>query len=111
MIALPIGELMDEAASLDWQERRMYPAGLCCPHCRSRSCRLFRRRQAFPGYRCRACDSAFTILTGAAFEKSRQKPSPTVLFLRGVAQGETTARLSPELNRSSKQALTLRHRL
>lgn len=111
MIDFPIGELMDEAASLTWLERHLYPAGLCCPRCGSGSYRLFRPKQAFPGYRCRECDGAFTILTGTAFEKSRQKPSTLVLFLRGVAQGETTARLSRELNLSYKQALTLRHRL
>lgn len=34
-----------------------------------------------------------------------------VLLLRGVAQGETTARLSRALALSYKQTLTLRHRL
>lgn len=111
MIDFPIGELMDEAASLQWLERHLYPAGLCCPRCGSRSFRSFRPKQAFPGYRCRDCDGAFTILTGTAFEKTRQKPSTIVLFLRGVAQGETTARLSRELSLSYKQALTLRHRV
>jgi transposase-like protein len=111
MIDFPIGELMDETASLQWLERHLYPAGLCCPRCSSRSYRAFRPTQAFPGYRCRDCDGAFTILTGTAFEKSRQKPSTIVLFLRGVAQGETTARLSRELSLSYKQALTLRHRV
>lgn len=102
---------MDETASLQWLERHLYPAGLCCPRCGSQSYRAFRPTQAFPGYRCRDCDGAFTILTGTAFEKSRQKPSTIVLFLRGVAQRETTARLSRELSLSYKQALTLRHRV
>lgn len=75
MIDFPIGELMDEAASLPWLERHRYPAGLCCPRCGSRSYRLFRPKQVFPGYRCRECDGAFTILTGTAFAKTRQKPS------------------------------------
>lgn len=111
MIDFPIGERMDEAASLQWLERHLYPAGLCCPRCGSRAYRSFRPKQAFPGYRGLECDGAFTILTGTAFAKSCQKPSTLVVFLRGVAQGETTARLSRELKLSSKQALTLRHRL
>lgn len=111
MIDFAIGALMDEAASLQWLEHHLYPAGLCCPRCGSRDHRVFRPKQAFPGYRCRNCDRAFTILTGTAFEKSRQKPSTLVLFLGGVAQGETTARLSRELNLSYNQALILRHRL
>jgi hypothetical protein len=31
MIDFPIGELMDEMASLQWLERHLYPARLCCP--------------------------------------------------------------------------------
>jgi len=85
--------------------------GYVAPRCRSRDYRSFRPKQAFPGYRCHDGDSAFTILTGTAFEKTRQKPSTVVLLLRGIAQGETTARLSRELSLSYKQTLTLRHRL
>ncbi len=111
MIDFPIGELMDEAVSLQWLEHHLYPASLCCPRCGSRRYRTFQPKHAFPGYRCRDCDGAFTILTGTAFEKTRQKPSTVVVFLRGVAQGETTARVSRELSLSYKQALTLRHRV
>ena len=111
MIDFSIGALMDEAARLQWMERHLYPASLCCPRCGSWSYRLFRPTHAFPGYRCHDCDGAFTILTGTAVEKNRQKPSTVVLFLRGVAQGETTTRLSRELSLSYKHALMLRHRV
>jgi hypothetical protein len=51
------------------------------------------------------------VVTGTAFEKTRQRPSTVVLLLRGVSQGVSTAQLSRELDLSYKQTLTLRQRL
>jgi transposase-like protein len=111
MIDFPITELMDDAACLVWLERHLHPSGFVCPHCRSSNRRLFRATQAFPAYRCRNCNGYYTILTDTAFEKTRQRPATIVLLLRGVAQGETSERLSRELGISYNQVLTLRHRL
>jgi hypothetical protein len=48
-------------------------------------------------YRCKSCDRYYTILTGTVFSKMRQRPSKIVLILCGIAQGQSTARLSREL--------------
>lgn len=111
MLDFPISDLMDDTACLGWLERHLHPEGLICPGCGSTNRRLFRTTQAFPAYRCRQCDGYYTILTDTAFEKTRQRPATLVLLLRGVAQGETTARLSRELAMSYTQTLTLRQRL
>ena len=70
--------------------------------------RLFHAQERFPAYRCRACDSYYTLLTGTVFAKTRQHPATLVLLLRGVAKGEPTARLARELGLSRKQLHTLR---
>jgi transposase-like protein len=111
MFDFPILELMDDGACLAWLERELHPDGWRCPRCGSQSRREFRMYQAFPSYRCRDCNRPYTVVTGTAFEKTRQRPATVVLLLRGVAQGVSTAQLSRELNLSYKQTLTLRQRL
>ncbi len=51
------------------------------------------------------------MVTGTAFEKTRQQPSTIVLLLRGVTQGVSTSQLAEELDLSRRQAHTLRQRL
>ena len=111
MFDFPIGELMDDGACLQWLERELHPGGLRCPRCGSRSRREFRMEQAFPCYRCLDCERPYTVVTGTAFQKTRQRPATVVLLLRGIAQGVSTAQLSRELKLSYKQTLTLRQRL
>ena len=65
----------------------------------------------FPAYRCRDCEGYYTLLTGTVFAKTHQRPATLVLLLRGVAKGESTARLARELGLSRKQLPTLRQRL
>jgi transposase-like protein len=111
MIDFPIDELLDEAACLQWLERHLHPEGLRCPRCGTTERRLFRPEATFPAYRCQQCDRYYTMLTGTVFAKTRQTPQKLVLLLRGVAKGESTARLSRELGLCYKQAHTLRHRV
>lgn len=92
-------------------ERYLHPHGLQCPHCRSIERRLFREQGHFPAYRCRGCHGYYTLLTGTAFAKTRQRPATLVLLLRCIAKGESTARLARELGLSRKQMHTLRRRL
>jgi transposase-like protein len=93
-----------------WLERHLYPNGWNCPHCGSAERRLFRAKQKFPGYRCRSCDRAYTLLTGTNFAKTHQSPRTLVMLLRGVSRGEPTAQLSRELELSYRHTLTLRQR-
>ena len=48
-------------------------------------------------YRCQHGDRDSTLLTSTVFEKTRQLPSTVVLIRRGIAKGESTARLAREL--------------
>jgi transposase-like protein len=111
MIDFPITELMDDAACVAWLETALHPNGFVCPHCGSSDRRLFRQQGCFPAYRCRACDGYYTLLTGTAFAKTRQTACALVLLLRGIAKGESTARLSRELALSRQQLGTLRKRV
>jgi hypothetical protein len=45
------------------------------------------------------------------FEQTGQRPATLVLLLRGIAQGEPTARLARELGWSGTQQQTLRPRV
>ncbi len=111
MIDFPITEVLDDSLSLMWLERHLHPDGLHCPRCGGTERRWFRDQGYCPAYRCRACTGYYTLPTGTAFEKTRQRPATLVLLLRGVAKGEPTARLARELGLSRKQLHTLRQRL
>lgn len=96
MIDFPLDELLDEQASVDWLGHYLHPEGLKCPRCGSSQRRVARRLGALT-YRCKACDRYHSILTGTAFEKTRQPSSKIVLLLRGIAKGDSTACLAREL--------------
>lgn len=107
MIDFPIDELLDDEACTAWLERQLHAKGLRCPHCQCAERRVSRRSGHFLGYRCTACDRYFTLLSGTVLARSRQRPAKLVLILRGIAKGETTARLARELelSRSSMHAV------
>jgi transposase-like protein len=111
MIDFPIDELLDDNICMRWLEQHLHPDGLTCPHCAHVERRLFRIQGYFPAYRCRACDGYYTLLTGTSFAKTRQRPATLLLLLRGVAKGESTARLARELGLSRKQLHILRRRI
>ena len=111
MIDFPLGGLLDEQACLNWLEHSLHPEGLRCPRCGQAERRRARKEGAIPSFRCKGCDRHYTALTGTVFEKTRQTPSTLVLLLRGIAKGETTARLARELDVSRKQMHTLRGRV
>ena len=87
--------------------------GLACPRCGGRDDLKVHRRHRAPvlDYRCNACGRVFNAFTGTAFHKTHRRPSEILLILRGIAQGETTARLARELKRDRQHLLKLRHRL
>ncbi len=111
MVDFPITELFDDSLCLVWLERHLHPHGFACPHCGSADRRRFRIQGHYDAYRCRACDGYYTLLSGTAFEGSRQRPATLVLLLRGVTKGESTARLARELQLSRQTVHTLRQRL
>jgi transposase len=72
MIDFQIAELLNDSICTLWLERHLHADGFRCPRCRSTERRLFRAQGAFPANRCRACEAYYTLLTGTAFEKTRQ---------------------------------------
>jgi transposase-like protein len=111
MIDFPITELFDDSLCLLWLERHLHPDGFVCPQCGSADRRRFRSQGYYDAYRCRACAKYYTVLSGTAFEGSRQQPATLVLLLRGIAKGESTARLARELHLSRQTVHTLRQRI
>ncbi len=111
MIDFPISDLLVNEACTAWLEKQLHPNGLSCPHCQSSQSRVARQRGHFTGYRCKDCDRYYTLLSGTIFAKTRQPPAQLVLLLRGIAKGESTARLARELACSRKQVHTLRQRV
>ena len=111
MIDFPITDLFDDSLCLVWLERHLHPDGFVCPQCGSANRRRFRTQGYYDAYRCRLCDGYYTLLSGTAFEGSRQRPATLVLLLRGVAKAESTARLARELHLSRQTVHTLRQRL
>jgi hypothetical protein len=57
------------------------------------------------------CAKYYTLLSGTAFEGSRQRPATLLLLLRGIAKGESTARLARELHLSRQTVHSLRQRI
>ncbi len=110
MIDFPLDGLLDEQACLLWLEQNLHPEGLRYPRCGHTERRLA-RQGLIPAFRCKGCDRYYTALTGTIFARTRQPPSTLVLLLRGIAKGETTARLARELAISRKQMHTLRGRV
>src|SRR5258706_13661260 len=109
MIDFPISDLLSDAESVTWLETYLHPEGLVCPRCRSTERRLFREQGNFPAYRCLACDGYYTLLSDTVFEKTHQRPATLVLLLRGIAKGESSARLARELGIGRKRVMQLRH--
>jgi hypothetical protein len=111
MIDFPIAELLDDRICTLWLERHLHPEGLTCPHGGTSERRLFRAQDHFPAYRCRASRGDYTLLTGTVFAKPRQRPATFVLLLRGMAKGESTARLARAWGLSRQPLHTLRRRI
>ena len=109
MIDFPITDLLSDTECLRWLETFLHPEGLVCPHCESLQRRLFREQGYFPAYRCLDRDGYYTLVSDTVFEKTHQRPATLVLLLRGIAKGESSARLSRELGIGRKRVMELRH--
>jgi len=109
MIDFAISELLDESGCVRWLESYLHPEGLACPDCGGHERWLFREQGYFPAYRCKACRGYYTLLSGTVFQKTRQPPSKLVLLIRGIAKGESSARLSRELGIGRARVMQLRH--
>lgn len=109
----PILDLMDESACYQRLVEVLHPGGLHCPRCAAADGRQIHRRQREPvlDYRCKHCGRVFNAFTGTALQGTQRRPSQILLFLRGVANGEPTAKLARELGASRVRLLELRHKI
>jgi len=57
------------------------------------------------------CRGIYNLYSGTVFEGKHFTPEQTVLFLREVLQGKSSAKLACELKISRTTALAVRHRL
>lgn len=108
----PIKELMDRESCLDWIEAHFHPEGQSCPHCGAgvEQGRWFRKtkRSDLDVYRCQDCQGIYNLYSGTVFEGRYFTPEETVLFIRGVCQGQSSAQLARELSISRTTATEVR---
>lgn len=111
----PIVDLLDERSSVQWLMKHFHPDGLRCPHCQApqTQARYFRanRKSGLTVYRCRRCEGIYNLYSGTVFEGSQLTPMQTILLLRGVLQGQSSAQLAREIGLTEKTVLKWRHRL
>lgn len=111
----PIKELMNRDACLKWIESYFHPEGLKCPHCEAtfEQARWFRKTKLsdLDVYRCQGCQGIYNLYSGTVFEGRYFSPEQTVLFIRGVCQGQSSAQLARELAISRTTATEVRHQL
>mgnify|MGYP003502401494 CR=1 FL=1 len=110
-----ITELMDREACVHWLAKYFHPNGLKCPHCQAdvEQAIWFRKTQRsdLDVYRCKNCRGIYNLYSGTIFEGRYFTPERTILFIREVLQGKSTAKLARELKISRTTALEVRHLL
>jgi transposase-like protein len=109
----PLLNLLDENACYHKLVALLHPQGLACPCCHSREGLGVHRRHRDPvlDYQCSQCGRVFNAHTGTILHRSRWRPSEILLFLRGIAQGVSTAQLARELGWQRPHLLRWRHKL
>ena len=111
----PITELMDREACLEWLEEYFHPDGLKCPHCQAERSQAnwFRKtkKSDLDVYRCKVCRGIYNLYSGTVFEGRYFTPEQTVLFIREVLQGKSSAKIARELKISRTTATEVRHLL
>jgi len=108
----PIIDLMDQEGCRQKLFDLLHPEGFACPRCGARDgLNVHRRRADSPvvDHRCKGCRRVFNMFTGTPWQGTHLSPAQILLILRGIAQGEPTARLARELGISRQHLLRLRH--
>ena len=97
----PILDICDDELGEGWLRKYFHPHGLHCPQCGTsvKHTRDFGQtsRSHVRRYRCRHCQTVYTVYTGTVFANKQLRPAQVILLLRGVCKGESTASLSREL--------------
>ena len=111
----PIVDLLDDELSRQWLLKHFHPDGLKCPDCNAGldQAREFRKTKTSQVmvYRCNVCQGTYNLYSDTVFEGRYFPPEQTVLFMRGVCQGQSSAQLARELSISRTTATEVRHQL
>jgi transposase-like protein len=111
----PITELMDQEACIQWLEKYFHPDRLKCPQCQVNveQAMWFRKtnRSDLDVYRCKNCRGIYNLYSGTVFEGRHFTPEQTLLFIREILQGKSSAKLARELKISRTITLEVRHLL
>lgn len=111
----PIQSLIDEEQAEAWVLNHFHPEGLRCPQCQASvsEARNFRKTETsgLQVYRCKHCESVYTLYSQTVFAGTQFRPSQVVLLLRGVCQGVSSAQLGRELGLSRQTVLSIRRKL
>ena len=108
----PIVALMDQDSCRQKLFDLLHPEGFACPRCGARDgLNIHRRRPDSPvvDYRCKGCRRVFNMFTNTPWQGTHHSPAQILLILRGIAQGEPTAKLAREVGISRQHLLRLRH--
>ncbi len=101
----------DQESARTYLEGRLWPEGVCCPHCSGKE-RITKRKDGF--YRCNACKKDFTVRTGTIFERSHvplHKWLYAMYLLVTSRKGISSLQLSKEIGITQKSAWFLLQRL
>jgi transposase-like protein len=69
------------------------------------------KRSDLDVYRCKVCHGIYNLYSGTVFEGRYFTPEQTVLIIREVLQGKSSAKIARELRISRTTALEVRHLL
>lgn len=107
--------LLDEAACVEWLAAYLHPHGLRCPRCGAAKTEARRggtlKRSRLQIYRCKRCDERYTLYTQTVFAGKHYRAEQAVMLLRGITQGEPSAKLARELGVSRPTILLVRHEI
>ncbi len=111
----PILEVCDDELGEAWVQKHFHPNGLKCPSCGKGVKRARRfgqtKRSKVTVYRCRDCQTVYTVYSSTVFANKHLRPAQVVLLLRGICKGESTAGLARELALSYDSVHHLRQRI
>ncbi len=69
------------------------------------------RRSQVTQYRCRQCQTVYSVYSGTVFANKHLRPVQVILLLRGVCKGESTASAARELQLAYDTVHHLRQQL
>jgi len=109
----PIKHLLDPQASYDELVFLLHPEGLRCPNGHDLAQCYVHKRDRAPvvDYRCKVCGRCFNAFSGTLWHGTYYAPVKIMLFLRGIAQGVSTAQLARELGANRGWLLHRRHQM